>query len=292
MTIVPKNRHIDAATAIVGSQLRAKALLNGLACKPSDTYMFLANGRKTYTESLLLLQNVGRSTTFLATSPQCTEQVQPVSQLIKQGVEVALKSPARLAQAIMGPQEPLLEEAFENAGFAPLSMLYSMESLLDGLIPNEPSGASELDVLPYCDLSEQELQQVLVSTYKGSLDCPGIHGIRPVEDIIAGHKDSPHYDDSFWFIAKLHKKLAGVLLLTPVPEVRCIDITYLGASPHARGKGVGNSLVRKAYEVAQDSQYKRISLAVDAQNTPAIHLYQRWNFRKIGQRFTMIKKLF
>jgi ribosomal protein S18 acetylase RimI-like enzyme len=209
VTIVPKNRHIDAATAIVGSQLRAKALLNGLACKPSDTYMFLANGRKTYTESLLLLQNVGRSTTFLATSPQCTEQVQPVSQLIKQGVEVALKSPARLAQAIMGPQEPLLEEAFENAGFAPL-----------------------------------------------------------------------------------HKKLAGVLLLTPLPEVRCIDITYLGASPHARGKGVGNSLVRKAYEVAQDSQYKRISLAVDAQNTPAIHLYQRWNFRKIGQRFTMIKKLF
>ena len=93
-------------------------------------------------------------------------------------------------------------------------------------------------------------------------------------------------------VTSLHKKLAGVLLLTPLPEVRCIDITYLGASPHARGKGVGNSLVRKAYEVAQDSQYKRISLAVDAQNTPAIHLYQRWNFRKIGQRFTMIKKLF
>lgn len=51
--------------------------------------------------------------------------------------------------------------------------------------------------------------------------------------------------------------------------------------PNTRGKGVGTLLLEEAFKEAKAIGFKKISLSVDPQN-PALRLYERFGFEKIG----------
>ena len=42
--------------------------------------------------------------------------------------------------------------------------------------------------------------ETILQTYRDSLDCPGLNGVRQIEDIIAGHKASGEFDPALWFL--------------------------------------------------------------------------------------------
>ena len=63
--------------------------------------------------------------------------------------------------------------------------------------------------------------------------------------------------------------------------------------PSQRGKGLGAELLEALLERARREGYTRISLSVEPDN-PALHLYERHGFRRVGERgdaLTMVADL-
>jgi [ribosomal protein S18]-alanine N-acetyltransferase len=60
-----------------------------------------------------------------------------------------------------------------------------------------------------------------------------------------------------------------------------IPILSMAILPKYRGKGIGTMLIQEICTLATINGYKAISLSVDPGN-PALRLYERFNFKKIG----------
>jgi [ribosomal protein S18]-alanine N-acetyltransferase len=58
-------------------------------------------------------------------------------------------------------------------------------------------------------------------------------------------------------------------------------ILGIALQPHVRGKGIGTLLIEEVLKRAKELGYKKISLSVDP-NNPALRLYERYGFEKIG----------
>jgi len=143
----------------------------------------------------------------------------------------------------------------------------------------------------YSGDSHPRFASAITASYRESLDCPGLAGMRNIEDIIAGHKASGEFDPRYWFVLRLHGRPAAVLLLNRVAGADAAELTYLGVAPEARRMGLGTLLVRQALGGAAMMRVKSITLAVDAGNAPALRLYFRHGFRKVTSKLAMMRDL-
>ncbi len=287
--IVQENRHLEAAIALLGNKRHAKALLQALEERDKSSYNFVVRDKKQVQESMLLLHNAGATTSCLVTPPKDPTQCRRITSLIEDGIQSLQGRNSTLAQTILGVDQPLLAEAFEHAGFTKLAILTTMDRLKSARLSK--STTNKLTFIPTSDVSETQIQTALQETYIDSLDCPKIHGLRHIRDIVEGHRGQGDHNAQLWTIAKLGDTTAGILLLNPVPNAGCMELAYLGTAPSARGIGVGDALVQLAIKQSQEYGLPKLTLAVDSENTPALRLYKRWNFLSIRQRLTMIRKL-
>ena len=141
-----------------------------------------------------------------------------------------------------------------------------------------------------------EQTHVLFSTaiqqsYAQSLDCPGLSGMRHMEDVLAGHKAAGEFDPQSWFVLLDHDIPVGVVFLNPLPANQTLELVYLGVIPAARKKGVGQFLFRHALATAALSAFPRLSFAVDSGNGPALNLYYRHGMQRIGSKIAMLRDL-
>ena len=68
--IVAKNKHLEAATALVGGKNhRAQSLLQTLSNRPSESYRFIAQQNDAMSSAVLVVLNNGATATILATEP-------------------------------------------------------------------------------------------------------------------------------------------------------------------------------------------------------------------------------
>jgi ribosomal protein S18 acetylase RimI-like enzyme len=288
--IVQKNRHLEAATAILGNKRQAKALLHTLEPRAGDSYQFVVMNRGQIDLALLLVHNAGETTTCLVTPPKMDGEIERTSKLIRTAIEPLRVGSIKLAQTLMEVDQPLLANAYEDAGFTKLAILTYMERSKSVKLDDVPSG--KVTFVSMHERTDELLQTTLLESYIGSLDCPKIHGLRHIKDIVEGHRNQGAYDAQLWTIAELGGVPVGVLLLSPIPEATCMELSYLGVIPSARGKGVGDALMHLAIEQTSENGLSRIVLAVDSANSPAGALYQRWKFRATRQRLSMIQKLY
>lgn len=287
--ILPKIRHLEAATAILGNKRHAKALLQTLEARTLGSYHFLGAQRNHIESAALLIHNVGNTTTFLVTEPKSEGEVEKTTKLIQASIETLKDRMSGLAQTVMETHQPLLFKAYENAGFHKLSILTYMERSKSAGVPLPQS--SDVSFVSMEQTSDEVLQTTLENTYIGSQDCPKIHGLREIQDIVDGHRNQGLYDAQLWTIAQLEDEPVGVLLLSPLPEATCMELSYLGIIPSARGKGIGDALMSLAVKQSTEYGLPRIILAVDSANTPASSLYERWSFRITRHRLSMIQQL-
>jgi len=287
--ILPKNRHLEAATAILGNKRHAKVLLQTLETRTLGSYHFLGSQRNHIESAALLIHNVGNTTTFLVTEPKTEGEVEKITKLIQASIETLKNRKIGLAQTVMETQQQLLFKAYENAGFHKLSILTYMERSKSAGVPLPPS--TDVLFVSMEQTSDEVLQTTLENTYIGSLDCPKIHGLREIQDIVEGHRNQGLYDAQLWTIAQLEDEPVGVLLLSPLPEATCMELSYLGIIPSARGKGIGDALMSLAVKQSSEYGLPRIVLAVDCANSPATLLYKRWNFHTTRHRLSMIRQL-
>jgi ribosomal protein S18 acetylase RimI-like enzyme len=63
-------------------------------------------------------------------------------------------------------------------------------------------------------------------------------------------------------------------------DERTLFITTIAVSAPARGRGFGRALMNKALEIAQERGIERVDLGVEADNAPAIRLYESLGFTR------------
>ena len=127
-----------------------------------------------------------------------------------------------------------------------------------------------------------------------SRDLPSVHAIlfeafaedddrpQPFEPWAADHAASPNHDPSLWLLATDAGRPVGALTASAWGERAWIE--YLGVVPAARGRGIGASLLRHAFEVFVARGIHHAILNVDAENpTGATALYERVGMRVVDR---------
>ena len=142
------------------------------------------------------------------------------------------------------------------------------------------------DWSPLASATENDFRDVLAATYLGSLDMPELDGVRSLDDVLASHRASGRFDPTHWSVGHLagEPEAAAVLLLSEVTDRPVWEVTYLGLTPAARGRGLGRVALAHAIDQARAAGIDRIELAVDARNIPARRLYEAAGFTPFDRR--------
>ena len=143
----------------------------------------------------------------------------------------------------------------------------------------------------YSQESHARFASTISASYRESLDCPTLAGMRSIEDVIAGHKASGEFDPRYWYLLRLQAHPVAVLLVNRVTGSEAAELTYLGVRPEARRIGLGNLLVRRALATASAMRVNSITLAVDSANAPALRLYFRHGFRQVASKLALMRDL-
>lgn len=136
---------------------------------------------------------------------------------------------------------------------------------------------------------EYAFGQVITETYRQSLDCPALEGVRRIEDVIAGHRASGIFTPQSWWLAIFQGQPAGVLLLNDTLSGNSCDVVYLGVAPPFRGQGIGRAMLRRAMHETAQRGATAVTLAVDDANAPAARLYESEGFAVLSRRVAYVR---
>jgi ribosomal protein S18 acetylase RimI-like enzyme len=197
----------------------------------------------------------------------------------------ALQRGLSLVQSLELPEAVADGDALRAAGFWQLADLLYMRVATDKVAD---TARDDLTWRRHGTFDEQELARVIAATYEGSLDCPGLAGLRDVRDVIEGHRGGGVFTPDTWWIADRDGDPAGCVLVNDSSSASSSEVVYLGVTPAHRGAGVGEALVRRAAAGARARQRATLTLAVDAANVHARRVYERLGFRLTERRISYV----
>ena len=105
---------------------------------------------------------------------------------------------------------------------------------------------SDLDFEPFSPSDTTRLGKLVERTYVDSLDCVGLDGMRPIEDVLAGYRETGRYRPDWWLFVRHPGQDVGCMLLADHPEHDQCELMYLGMVPEVRGRGWGVQATRHA----------------------------------------------
>jgi ribosomal protein S18 acetylase RimI-like enzyme len=197
-----------------------------------------------------------------------------------------------LAQTLLDVHDRDEEDVFARAGFHRLATLSYLERPLRARVaPTAPQWPGDITLQGYQPSLHGTLIEVLDASYEQTLDCPGLRGCRETSDILDGHRAAGAFDASLWTLLLIDDRPSGALLLNPAVDGSGIELVYLGLAPWARGRKLGQRLLRHGLLQATRRPERVMTLAVDEANAPALALYQREHFRPVLRRGAMIRSL-
>ena len=192
-----------------------------------------------------------------------------------------------LAQAILETATNGAAQSLHAAGFVHAGDLLYMAAEAESFPSELPRLEFRLESAQ--TVGDERLERVLVATYRGSLDCPLVDGLRMATDVLAGYRATGTHRPQWWLVARHGGCDVGCLLLTDHPGQEQAEMVYLGIVPEYRGRGWGLALTRHAQWLAQDAGRKRVVLAVDEANRPAIAAYETAGFVAWDRRSVLIR---
>jgi ribosomal protein S18 acetylase RimI-like enzyme len=198
-----------------------------------------------------------------------------------------------LAQSLVRSDDGATREAFVSAGYVHagdlLYMAAVVEAGLSGLTPTARRGS--LTFVSYSDNLHDELVQIVAATYRGSLDCPLVDGLRETKDVLAGYQAVGEFRPELWLLVRCESRDVGCLLLADHPSENHLEIVYTGLVPEVRGRGWGRQLTARALDAARQLGRQHVVLAVDAANWPAIAMYEVLGFVAWDRRSVLVRNL-
>lgn len=138
--------------------------------------------------------------------------------------------------------------------------------------PTEPP-PGPLVFEPYRACDRQRLMAVVEATYRGTLDCPALNGVRTADEVLEGYEFACGKELSLWHVVHYGGREAGCLLVASYGGGQACELTYMGLVPECRGQGLGRQMVQHALWLARQAGGARMVAAVDLANTPALRLY-------------------
>ena len=95
-------------------------------------------------------------------------------------------------------------------------------------------------------------------------------------------KNELENENSFYLVAKQGNTIVGFVGIKTVLDEA--DIMNIVTKKEFRNKGIATSILSYIIDFAQFSNVKKLTLEVNENNLPAIHLYEKLGFKKIAER--------
>ena len=271
-------------------RLQRQAIADALAGSARDDFVCVrALCGSTLAGAALAQQLPGR--TAAVYGPQVIDSAAAAlaMQLLMAVEEAIRRAGTRLAQSLLGidqfrEQRRLVDSGYVNAA----TLLYMVCDM--AAFPAAPPEIS-LVLEPVTAELEARLNCVIESSYQDTLDCPLLNGLRTTDDVLEGYRAVGVYRPELWLLAQRGDEDVGCLLLADHPQLDNLELVYVGLTPALRGQGLGLVLTRQAQWLARQLGRRRMVLAVDAANAPAIALYEQAGFLGFDQRLVLIKRL-
>lgn len=182
----------------------------------------------------------------------------------------------------------------EAAGMARLATLGYYERALPrrGRVATSwPAGAT----ITACDVltagGRAELSELLQQTYDGTLDCPGLAGLRTTEEILQGHLATHAVEPDLWSIVRLEGKPVAVSMCSPLPFGEAAELVYFGVASNARGLGIGPALLQHSLGRLEHRGILAVHLACDESNAPALRMYRNAGFERTVRRVAYVRPM-
>jgi ribosomal protein S18 acetylase RimI-like enzyme len=227
--------------------------------------------------------------------PDRPEETAGVTRLLE--ASVGGLSGVSLAQVLLTPDEGVLVPALLDAGFQRIAeLLYLRRPWRAPTWPAiDANGAKQwpegVTVVPITTSLESDLAAALEASYEDTADCPELHGLRRIEDVIESHRGTGSFDPSLWWVVRRHGEPAGALLLNQCPDLDHCELVYLGLAPSLRGLGMGRRLLRMGIGALERRVHRALTCAVDARNIAARALYSSEGFEVTTSRTAYVRSL-
>ena len=194
-----------------------------------------------------------------------------------------------LAQLVVSDNDGYSTTSCEAAGFPRFAtLLYLFVELSRDERRRElsrlPASPPTLRFLGSAGDQPQRLQAAVEQTYVGTLDCPGLDGVRSLDQVLDGYRSQGRHRPEHWYLVQAEGQDVGALILAEHPGLGNWELIYMGLAPHVRGRAWGEAVVRFAIDVATREGAERLVCAVDAANTPAVKVYRRLGFVDWAER--------
>jgi ribosomal protein S18 acetylase RimI-like enzyme len=280
----------SASGAVDEAQLRE---FTRLAKTPGDNLggLWVAAQGDHLITALLPVVSPGRTLLLFLPGHLFSEyQATVTRQLIQTICRRASEADLHLAQCLLDVHDTVVTPLLRTCSFERLAELLYLQATIGRGIQEAPLPAS-YRWETYSPRTHELFATTILSTYQHSLDCPRLNGLRSIDDILAGHRATGHFDPAIWFVLLDHHTPLGALLLTHLSGADLIELVYLGLAPGSRGRGIGDILMRRAAAAVAARKGGRLSLAVDAGNLPALKLYWRHGLQVIGRKLAYLRDL-
>lgn len=232
----------------------------------------------------LLIRSAGRTGILLHTTTEFGS-VPPdaMARLLDRVSREGLAEGLALVQSLIEPHCRRDAQVLRDGGFDRLAELLYMRCPVDP-VPAEPNGPAGVVFEPYDAATDAAFRQAIQSSYEESLDCPGLEGLRPMDDVLDGHRSAGIFRPDLWTLASVEGRPAGVILLNQSAAESALEVVYMGLGREFRGRGLGRALLRRAARLAAAERLAAVLLAVDTNNRYALELYRRFGFQDLMRR--------
>lgn len=256
----------------------------------NHTWVATLNGRMEW--ALLPVASPGKTTLLFSPSRLPRRQDRHVVGRLNEHVAAHQRAAGvDLLQLLLDPADRELAHLYAACAYDRLAELAYLQVDVRGTepLPRVPPGWT---MAHYGTDTHAAFADAISRSYEHSRDCPSLNGKREIDDVIAGHQASGDFDPRLWYLLRDDRgRPLATLLLSRTAGNGQVELVYIGLVPEARGRGVGDLLIRWSLAVVALEGRKHLSLAVDSQNAPALRLYYRHGFAKIGSRVALIRDL-
>lgn len=268
-----------ADTAEAAARFRRFADQQGLSL--DETWIYTDQGRPM--ASALIVSSAGRTAMIFVSPALSREQSAVIAELAGVACRRQDTDRIQLIQALLDSGQRLESLALGQAGFIDLAtLLYMQRPAPDRSTPLDLG--PEIRITHWDEQHRQLFADAIGASYEQTRDCPGLVGLRTMDDIIAGHQATGAFDPELWYALSCDEEPIGVMLLSPLPQRSSLELAYLGICPKWRGKGLARRLLEHGISLAQPRRLPTVTLAVDCQNAPALHMYKSLRFVESGRR--------
>ena len=280
------------------------------------SHLWLARDGRRHAVAVLVVPGVGR-TAMLFVSPLSTAGSVPLAGgLIRDALASLDPGQVNLVQALLEPGQDLTRRAVEAGGLHHLAELAYMSRAGRQRTQRPTVGRDDLplEAVPWSESARPRYARAILESYRDTLDCPGLRGLRQIDDIIAGHMATGRFDPARWTLWQPpapppppvppaspiatespddagHRSPAdpaAVLLLAESTDGPGVELVYLGVCPPYRRRGLARQIMEWALHETAVMGRGDLHLAVDDRNRPALRLYHDLGFRLTTRKTALI----